>query len=370
MVRVDVADRQGVAEVHHGAVGPLFDVEVVRGDDLRAPRPEATARRRVSRRRHVARQRLDPPAVFGRGGSGNALQQRLRVGVFRRLEQLVCRAEFDHVAEVHHGDAVADVADDRKVVGDKEVRQPELRLEVVEQVQHLRLHGHVERRHRLVEHDEVRFERERAGDTDTLALAAGELVGVAVEVVRREADPLQQVGDLVAPPLAFRLAVGGLGNPVNLQRFGDDVADGHSRVETGKRVLEDDLGVPAERLEFVVVHLEDVRPVEGDRAAGRLAQSEQRLAGRGLPAPGLADEAERLAAFDLEGDAVDGLHARRVAPEEAVDERVLLEVVLLEVPNREERLSHRRSPLGRPHRPRRPNRRRPRGRTPVRRGRT
>ena len=46
-------------------------------------------------------------------------------------------------------------------------------------------------------------------------------------------------------------------------------------------------------------------PVELDRAAGRLDQPDQQPAGGRLAAAGLADQAERLAAPDVEVDPVD-----------------------------------------------------------------
>ena len=57
-------------------------------------------------------------------------EQRLRVRVHRRVVDLVARPDLDDLAEVHDGDAVGDVADDREVVRDEEVRQPELRLQL------------------------------------------------------------------------------------------------------------------------------------------------------------------------------------------------------------------------------------------------
>ena len=92
-------------------------------------------------------------------------------------------------------DPVADVLDDGEVVGDEQVGQAELLLEVVEQVQHLALDRHVEGGDRLVADDELRVERERPGDPDALALAAGELVRVAVDVALVEPDPGQQLAD-------------------------------------------------------------------------------------------------------------------------------------------------------------------------------
>ena len=75
---------------------------------------------------------------------------------------------------------------------DHHVGQVELLLEVLEQVDDLGLDRHVEGRDRLVGHDQLGLERERAGDADALALAAGELVRVAVVVLGVQPDGLEQ----------------------------------------------------------------------------------------------------------------------------------------------------------------------------------
>ena len=109
------------------------------------------------------------------------------------LVQRVARADLDDLAEVHDGHAVAHVAHDRQVVGDEHDRQPELALHVAQQVQHLRLDRHVERRDGLVGDQQLRLQRERARHADALALAAGELVRVAVVVLGVQADHLHQL---------------------------------------------------------------------------------------------------------------------------------------------------------------------------------
>ena len=76
------------------------------------------------------------------------------------------------------------MAHHREVVADEEVGEPELLLQVLEQVDDLRLDRDVERGDRLVADDELRVERQRPGDADALALAAGELVRVAVGEAR------------------------------------------------------------------------------------------------------------------------------------------------------------------------------------------
>ena len=74
----------------------------------------------------------------------------------------------------------------------------------IEQVQDLALDRDVERRHGLVADDEVRVERQRAGDADALALAAGELVRVATDVARVEADALERARATVLVALLAR----------------------------------------------------------------------------------------------------------------------------------------------------------------------
>ena len=84
------------------------------------------------------------------------------------------------------------------------------------------------------------LQRERAGDADALALAAGELVRVAVVVLGVEADQLQQ---LLHRPLDAVLGLDAL----DPERRADDRADGVPRVQRRVRVLEDHLHVAAQR---------------------------------------------------------------------------------------------------------------------------
>ena len=61
---------------------------------------------------------------------------------------------------------------DRQVMGDEHVGQAHLLLQVFHQVQDLCLDGHVQRRYRLVAHDELRVHRQGAGNADSLALSS------------------------------------------------------------------------------------------------------------------------------------------------------------------------------------------------------
>jgi hypothetical protein len=99
--------------------------------------------------------------------------------VLRVLEDRARGPDLDDPAQIHHADGVADALHHGHVVADEQIAEAQLGLQFHHQVQHLRLHRHVERRDRLVGDDQLGVERERAGDGDALALAARQLVRVA-----------------------------------------------------------------------------------------------------------------------------------------------------------------------------------------------
>ena len=114
---------------------------------------------------------------------------------------------FHHLAEIEHQDPVGDVLHHTEVVGDEDEREVEVALEIGEQVDDLGLHAHVESRDRLVADHELRLHDEGAGNVDALALAARELVRIAVAMPREEPHPFHRLRDpgpdLVPPQARF-----------------------------------------------------------------------------------------------------------------------------------------------------------------------
>ena len=94
------------------------------------------------------------------------------------VEDLVEGGVLDDLPGVHHEDPVGDLCDDPEVVGDQDDRQIALPVEAVDQLQDLGLDRDVERGGRFIGDQHVGFERQRHGDHDALAHAAGELVRV------------------------------------------------------------------------------------------------------------------------------------------------------------------------------------------------
>ncbi len=207
--------------------------------------------------------------------------------------------DLDDLAEVHHGDPFGEVPYDGEVVRDEDEGDAELPLEVLQQVDDLRLDGDVQGGDGLVGDDQLRPQGEGAGDADALTLASGELVRVAVVVLGVEAHGLQEL--LGAPFVAL-----GRVDAVEPHRRLDDGADGVPGVQRRVRVLEDHLEVAAGFPHPSGGPVGDVLAVEQDGAAGGFEQPGDQAARGRLAAAGLADQPQRLAGSDREVDAVDG----------------------------------------------------------------
>ena len=210
-------------------------------------------------------------------------------------------------------------------MGDEEIGQVELLLQVLHQVDDLGLDRHVEGGDGLVGHDELGAHGERPRDADALPLAARELVGVAAQVIGAEADRLQEMDHALLALLAR------LGELVDDEGLADDRAHRHARVQRRVGVLEDDLHVSPEVAERPLVESRHVLTLEGDLARGRLDEAEDAAASGGLAAARLAHQPQRLALEDAERHVIDGVDARDLSGEEPTPDReVLLEVLDLE----------------------------------------
>ena len=92
--------------------------------------------------------------------------------MLRIAEQQLDRRLFDDTAGIHDGDPIRHLRDDAEVMGDEEEREAEALLQIAQQVEDLRLDGHVERRCRLIGDEEGWLAREREGNQRALPQAA------------------------------------------------------------------------------------------------------------------------------------------------------------------------------------------------------
>ena len=85
--------------------------------------------------------------------------------------ELFLGGNLAHMAQEHYADAVRNKVDDRKIMPDEEIGQTVLLLQVLEQVQHLALHRNIQCGDRFIADDQVRLQRNGAGNADAPALA-------------------------------------------------------------------------------------------------------------------------------------------------------------------------------------------------------
>ena len=101
--------------------------------------------------------------------------------------------QFYHFSEIHDSDTVGDVLHHRQVMGYEQVCESKLVLKVFQKVDDLSLNGNIKRGDRLVTYYEFGIGCKRPGNSDSLSLAAGELMRVSRCVVAVESDKVQQL---------------------------------------------------------------------------------------------------------------------------------------------------------------------------------
>ena len=89
------------------------------------------------------------------GGYGG--QKKTRVIMLWLFKHRSHSAGFDDLALVQDQYLIAEIPDNAEVVGNEQVSQSHLHLQVFEQAEHLRLHRYVECRNGFVADDQIRF---------------------------------------------------------------------------------------------------------------------------------------------------------------------------------------------------------------------
>ena len=125
------------------------------------------------------------------------------------VAHLFARAFRDLLALVHDDDAVGEPHHHFELVLDQEDRQP-FGLQLGDEALHLRGLGRVHAGGRLVEQQQARLQRQRAGDLDAAAVGVGEAVGRLVDPRQQPLAEARENGlHLLAQPFLLSLDAGG-----------------------------------------------------------------------------------------------------------------------------------------------------------------
>ena len=220
--------------------------------------------------------------------------QRAVETVLRR--EFSVRAALDHAAAVDHEDEV------RVHHRAQAVRDDDLGLRRAACAQRAEDRGlgvRVDRRKRIVEHEQPRLLRERARDRHALALSAGKRHALLAH------DGLVALGEREDRVVHARDLRGGVRRFITdraVARACDDVLAQLLRVE--KRLLHHGADRAADRR---ARHTREREAIDRNRAARRLVEPQQKLDDRRLARARRPDEAERLPRLELEAHAVEHL---------------------------------------------------------------
>ncbi len=242
-------------------------------------------------------------------GARRRQHQLAGVGMRRRGENLARGRGLDHVALLHHHDAVAVGGGEAEIVGDQDGRHAALAGERHDEVHHGLLGGDVEPGGRLVGDQQLRPARQRERDDDALAHAARQFERIGVIALARPRD-LDLVEDFDRP---LRQHAGGIDLRVLPEHVLDLMPDLADRIERSARVLEDHRHfAPAQIAHLVFAGVADVEAGEVHRAlgdaAGAVENAHHRVRGHRFSRAGLADDRQRLALGDGDIDVLDGAH--------------------------------------------------------------
>ena len=210
------------------------------------------------------------------------------------------------------------MAHHREIVGDEQIGQPQLLLQVLQNIHHLRLHRDVQRRERLIAQHKFGTHGQRAGNTDALALPAAELMRKPLKVFLLKPHFVEQ---RFRPFALFFTAVA-----VDLHRLGHQLSHGHTGVKRGVRILKNRLHPLTQRLELFFAGMGNRLSGKVDLARGDIEKAQDGATEGGFPAAGLAHQAKRLAGLDIKAHAINRLHRRAFTQQTAVKRIVFAQI--------------------------------------------
>src|SRR5690625_4380749 len=210
----------------------------------------------------------------------------------RLVINLIPAGQLHDLAHVHDQNPVGHVPDDGQVMGNENQRQAQLFLQVLEQVDDLRLYGHIKCADRLVAHHQPGIDHQGTGNADALALAAGHFVRIAVDVFRPQAHHFQDAHD----PLTH-------------------LQPRHARIQRAGRILKYQLDFTPLAAQGLLACLRQVLAAPQNLAAPGALEAQNGPRQGGFSAARLAHDAQRLGPVDIKTDAVDRANALIIAPE-------------------------------------------------------
>ena len=196
--------------------------------------------------------------------AGVGSQQLTGVIVLRLAEQSSAIVLFDDVTSIHDTYPVGNFADQVQIVADQQHRHAEFLLQFLEQFEDFQLYRDIQCGGRLVGDQQLRFIGQGHGDHHTLALAAGQFMGIGAQALARlrNAHQLQQLQRAFTRLRLVQPLVQG-------EHFSNLPLHAVQWIERAHGLLKDHgYAVAADLAQLVFASLEQVIAVKLDAAAG------------------------------------------------------------------------------------------------------
>ena len=181
-------------------------------------------------------------------------------------------------------------------MGNKQIGGASLLLELIHQVQYLRPDGHIQRGDRFIGHHKFRAHNHSPGQSYPLALAAGELMGIACQMLRKQAHRLDNplhLADTVRLVLVQVKIVQSLRN---------NIVHSSPLIERRRRILEHHLDVADHLPVQAAGNLSGDTDALIENFAGRAGvRPDNGPANGGLAGAGLAHQREGLSPVHVKG---------------------------------------------------------------------
>ena len=298
------ADDGSARRARHDARAPAAVADLGRLAAARAERA-AFGKPEQGRRRAGDLRQIAP----GSRARRQRFEQAAAVGMARTAQHGGGRSLLDDAARIHHQDAARERGDGREIVADPDQRGAEIAHQAAHLGEDLRLDRHVERGRRLVAHDQRRPMQQRDRDRDALAHAAGELVRIGVEALRRvgNAHRRERLDRSRRAPLGRHALV-------RLQRKPHLRRDGQHRIEHAHRILKHHRdALAAQRAQRFAVEPDqflarELRPSPPTIRPGGSIRPRMERPVTLLPEPDSPTRPDHFAGIQVERHAVDRLH--------------------------------------------------------------
>ncbi len=245
----------------------------------------------------------------------------------------VAVGQLDDPPQVHHGDPIRNVFNHTEVVRNEQQREVQLRLQFLQEIEHLGLHRDVESRNRLIGHDQVGLEDEGSGNSNPLPLPTRELMRIPADVPGIEADQLEHPFYSFVP---FVLVV----DTMEPQPLRDCLSHLSAWIQRAVRILKHDLYASPEGLEGGSRKVSDVLSVKENGAAGWFEEPNHHPPERGLTAAGFSHETDCLTPPYVEIHPRHSLHRADLSLQQAAAHRELFH----QIANLDEIVSHGHAP--------------------------